>query len=186
MHKYPLVLLLLITVVSAYLVLFSDREAIDNNINKHETESVYETENFTPYKASFLIIINGISNDFSAARFHNLSPNVFIDSDNPAVVNVMSPDVTWNDFFSSLPIGLSEKCLTTSSGQSYCDGTNGFLRFYLNEQEQDKIFETTIQPDDQLLITFGNETENELKLQFMRFATVLQQEKNVSSQPKEE
>lgn len=186
MHKYPFILLIVITIVSVYLVLFADRDAANRNTDQLNSESTTKSAEFIPYSASFLIVTNGVSNDFSSPRFHNLSPEVYITAENPSVVNVLSAEVTWNDFFSSLPIGLSDKCLTSGSGQSYCDGNEGSLRFFLNGSEKDKVLDSNIQPNDQLLITYGTETENEINLQLMRFATELKQEKNAPFPPKEE
>jgi len=119
----------------------------------------------TDHAASFAIFTNGTFRVFTASMYHNLSQDVFIEANNPNIVNVKKSDTTWNDFFATLPFKLDKNCLTTGTGQTFCTGSGGSLRFYLNGKEDANSLDKKIVEGDQLLISYGSETEDQIKLQ---------------------
>ncbi len=168
MHKYPFIILAVIIIVSVYLVLFGNVDTPQTTKSSVVTDSSPTNEEFSDYTAAFLVVTNGLSRDFSASRYHNLSQSVYITSQNPQIVHVQKPNITWQDFFSTLPMGLSSSCLTTGTGQNFCDEQGGSLRFFLNGNEAPRALEAVIQPNDKLLVTFGNASDNEIQLQIKR------------------
>lgn len=120
------------------------------------------------HKASFAIFTNGTFRVFTAAMYHNLSPDVFIQTDNPNIVHVKKKGVTWYDFFKTLPFKLTKDCLTTGTGETFCTGENGTLKFYLNDIKEDDLLSKIINSRDRALITFGNESEDEVKQQLQK------------------
>lgn len=159
MHKYPFIILLVIIIGSVYLVLFANTPPTPSQVHKELTNP----QDITPptpsnFTASFLIFTHGLKRNFTAEMYHNLSDEVYIAKENPAIIHVNAPNITWRNFFSTLPMGLSDTCLTTGTGQTFCDGTNGSLRFFINGEETPAVLEHKILPYDKLLITFGNST----------------------------
>ena len=75
--------------------------------------------------AAFAIYTNGTFRIFTAVMYHNLSEDVFIESGNPNIVHVKKNGVTWGNFFGTLPMKLSAECLTTGTGQTFCNGEGG-------------------------------------------------------------
>lgn len=118
--------------------------------------------------ASFAIFTNGALRDFTNPRYHNQSKDVFIQSDNPNIIYVKKKGITWNDFFKTLPMQLSKDCLITGTGQKFCTNEDGSLKFYLNGQRDDNVLSKEIKNGDQALITYGNESEEEIKEQFQK------------------
>lgn len=118
------------------------------------------------YKASFLIFTHGTKRTFDAAMYRNQSNEVYIGEGNASILIVQSREVTWNDFFKTLPFSLTQECLITGTGETYCSGNGGKLRFFINNREDPAILEKQIQPQDKLLITFGTETGNQIVEQF--------------------
>lgn len=118
-------------------------------------------------RASFAIFTNGTLRIFSDSRYHNLSPDVYIQSDNPSTIYVKKPGITWDDFFRTLPMKLSANCLTTGTGQTFCSGETQTLKFYVNGQQTPNALEQSINDGDQLLVSFGSEKgadiDNQLK-----------------------
>lgn len=49
---------------------------------------------------------------------------------------------------------LTKQCLTTGDGETYCDGKNGSLKFYLNDIEDEDFLEREIKAGDKALIKF--------------------------------
>lgn len=117
------------------------------------------------YTARFAIFTHGTFRIFSAAMYHNLSPEVFIQSNNPNIVRVKKNNLTWNDFFSTLPFKLTKQCLTTGEGEQFCTGNEGTLKFYLNGKRDDDMLNRIIQPRDAVLVSFGNENGEQIRKQ---------------------
>lgn len=50
-------------------------------------------------RASFTIITGNITRSFIAEKYHNQSPDVYIESLDPTIVHVKKTGITWVDFF---------------------------------------------------------------------------------------
>ena len=116
-------------------------------------------------QASFAIFTNGTFRIFTATMYHNLSENVYIEASNPNIVRVKKTNITWNDFFSTLPFKLSQDCLTTGTNETFCTGSSGTLKFYLNGEEKPEVLNLVIESGDKLLVTFGKESTETIKKQ---------------------
>lgn len=107
--------------------------------------------------ASFTIVTGSITRNFSAKMYHNLSPDVYIESPDPSVVHVKKKGITWDNFFKTLPMQLTKDCLTTGNKETFCTGENGTLRFYLNSNEDKDLLDKEVKENDKVLIQFlGN------------------------------
>lgn len=124
------------------------------------------------YKASFAIFTNGTFRIFTAAMYHNQSEEVFIEALSPNIVHVKKEGVTWNDFFATLPFSLDKDCLTTGTGQTFCSGSGGELRFFLNGTEDPDSLDKVIVEADKLLVTFGNLSNSQIQDQIAQIPIV--------------
>ena len=115
--------------------------------------------------ASFAIFTNGLKRNFTAAMYHNLSDAAYIQADNPNIIHVKKQGVTWGDFFDTLPFKLTQECLTTGTGQTFCSDESGTLKFYLNGKRVNNLLEKEIQDGDAALITYGSENEAQIQKQ---------------------
>ena len=104
--------------------------------------------------ASFAIQTNGIARNFTAIKYHNQSPDVFISSEDPSRVQVKKVGVTWDYFFKTLPMKLSKDCLVTGDGETLCND-KGTLKFILNSIEDENALEKPIKDGDNLLVTYN-------------------------------
>ncbi|MBI2594487.1 hypothetical protein HYW39_02195 [Candidatus Curtissbacteria bacterium] len=128
--------------------------------NKETTAPNFE---FTPLvqdqevdiKATFTIITNGITRNFNAKMYQNLSTDVYIEASNPTIVYVKKKGATWDDFFTTLPMTLTKDCLTTGTKETFCTGQGGTLRFYLNDNEDKDLLDGEIKDADKVLIQFS-------------------------------
>lgn len=120
--------------------------------------------------ASFLIFTNGTKRDFSEDKYHFRSDAAYLTDANGAIITVEKPRVTWEEFFQSLPapFQITETCLFTGTGQMFCTNNNQSLKFYLNGKQVTQLLSQPIAPGDQLLISFGNETEVEIEQQIIQ------------------
>lgn len=119
----------------------------------------------TNSNASFAIFTLGTFRVFTASMYHNLSEDVYIEASDPNTVQVRKAGTTWNDFFLTLPFKLTPECLTTGTKQTFCTGSRGTLKFYINGERNDNALNEKIKDGDQLLVTFGSESEAQIKKQ---------------------
>lgn len=124
------------------------------------------TPSVVNYTASFGIFTNGTIRIFTDKKYHTLSPDVYIEANNPSVVHVKKPGITWGDFFATLPMKVATECLTTGTGQMFCTNTNAILKFYVNGKLTPTALEKVITDGDQLVISFGS--ENDIQIQQQR------------------
>lgn len=118
----------------------------------------------TPFRAHFLIFTNGTRRIFADAMYHNLASDAFLTAEEPDTVTVTQP-ITWGDFFATLPFSLSQDCLTTGTGQTFCTGNDGTLKYYLNGERADNALSQIINPGDALLISYGPEEDPDITSQ---------------------
>lgn len=120
------------------------------------------------YKAAFAIFTNGTFRIFTAPMYHNQSNDAYIEVKNPNIVRVKKEGTKWNDFFITLPFKLTKDCLTTGTGQTFCNGNNGRLRFYINGKEDTTALDKKISNGDRLLVTYGDENEQKIEEQIQK------------------
>lgn len=119
-------------------------------------------------RASFAIFTNSTFRVFTAAMYHNLSEDVFIQSDKPNIIHIKKPGITWNDFFKTLPLTLTKDCLITGTKETFCTGTSGSLVFYLNSKHEQNALDKEINSGDQLLVSFGKEDDKQIQKQLQQ------------------
>ncbi|MCX8035047.1 MAG: hypothetical protein N3A71_02045 [Candidatus Dojkabacteria bacterium] len=80
----------------------------------------------------------------------------------PSVVHVEDEAVTWGHFFQNLGYTVSKDILITPEGDIYKLEGEKRLRFILNGKEESIISGRVIQNKDRLLVSYGEETGQEL------------------------
>lgn len=161
MTKRVVVFIIVIIIASIGIVYLKNNATMKPTFPIDDTNPISESM----YKASFAIYTNGIKRDFSLPMYHNLSRNVYITSENPNIILVENSQPTWDDFFATLPFSLTKTCLTTGTGETYCTGDLGKLRFFINGSENPDILDALINPFDRLLVSFGNESDEVIQTQ---------------------
>lgn len=148
-------LILLVTITFIGTLLFFTKYSRNTPQITETSSSV--TKNPEAYSASFAIYTNGTFRIFTASMYHNLSEDVFIEASNPNIVNIKRSNITWRDFFETLPFKLDENCLATGTKQTFCSNDDFVLQFYLNEKRNQSTLNRVINPGDKLLITYEKE-----------------------------
>lgn len=147
-------------------IYFSNKTTVPESSNSTPSESTEKSETLTTdIQASFAIFTNGTFRVFTASMYHNLSQDAYIESDNPNLVHVKKTGTTWNDFFLTLPFKLTSECLTTGTEETFCTGNKGALKFYINGEKNSNALSKEIRYGDKLLITFGSESDAQVKQQ---------------------
>lgn len=168
MGKKIVFISLIIIAIGGVLFLSTRQERLSKVSTQSSTVAPKETS--VDYNASFAIFTRGTFRVFTAPMYHNLSTDVFIQADNPNIIRVKKSGITWDDFFKTLPFRLTNECLTTGTGQTFCTGQTSTLKFYLNGVKNDKLLEREIESGDRVLITYGPENETEIRRQIEKVA----------------
>lgn len=104
--------------------------------------------------ASFEVYTPGVKRIFTDPKYHNQSEDVYITAEDPGTIYVKKRGITWDDFFKTLPMKLTKECLTTGTGQQFCNGQGGSLKFFTNDQENPNALDEEIKEGDQLTVRF--------------------------------
>lgn len=124
------------------------------------------------YNAHFAIFTNGTFRIFTSAMYHNKNTDLYISADNPNTIQVRKKNLTWQDFFNTLPMKLDPNCLTTGTGQIFCSKDQNVLRFFINGKEDPDALSKSINPKDQLLVTYGEENEQTIASQLAKLQSL--------------
>ncbi len=124
-----------------------------------------DTPKNVDYKARFVIYTNGIKRVFTNPMYHNLSSDVYIEASDPSIVHVKKKNITWIDFFLTLPMKLDKDCIITGTKETFCTTPNSTLKFYLNGVKTDDLLFEEIKDNDLVLISYGSENESQINSQ---------------------
>ncbi len=175
LKKVLLMILIFALLISGYFLFnqkVKNRKEVVPTRSSKNTIKVSSTPTEADYVAGFLIYTNGTRRIFTASMYHDLSEDIYIDSRNPNVVNVKKPNQTWNDFFKTLPFSLTKDCLITGTGQTFCTGQNGDLKFYINGKNDPDVLNKIIEENDRLLVSFGSESKQGIEDQIQELEAV--------------
>ena len=148
-----ILLVVVVIVFGIFLVAFTNKGQTETTQVKGPEDTPSNVV-FQEYKAEFEIITNGTARIFTDPKYHSLSPNVYIEKENPNAVIVKTENIKWSDFFATLPMKLDKNCLTTGTGQTFCTGNGKYLKFFINGIENPTALDETIKNNDSLQITF--------------------------------
>lgn len=167
----PVVALLIaaVVVLAVLLILNSGDDGPETVVCEPGTPGC-ELRQSVHWHADFALYINGERYDFNQERFFSttdeeLSENVHL-HEPFLVVHVHREGTTWREFFHSLGFELTDECLTTPEGDQYCTSETERLSFIINGVRVDGLAFQDITDIDRALISFGDESEAELRQQY--------------------
>lgn len=149
MIKWIIIFLIFLAIIFSLFFSFKN----EGNSNNRQSLIVDDKQISLPYNARFEIYTLGTKRIFTDSKYHQLNPDVYITSKDPSLIFVNKDDVTWNDFFKTLPMTITNDCLTTGTGQKFCNNNDQVLNFYLNDIKQE-VLNKVIQKDDFLIIKY--------------------------------
>ncbi len=116
--------------------------------------------------ASLLVKIHDDPFDFSKERFQLRNAFVHLENNNGIVIHRHSQGITMEYFFDTLNLGLTPDCFTLDDERKFCTNNDYTLKFYINERQVDDVQDYIIFEGDYILISYGAETQEEIKKQF--------------------
>jgi len=114
------------------------------------------------HHVSLLVRIFGDKFDFSTSAYQIKSSWIHFESADGNTVHRHSSGVTMGYLFETLGLGLTDECYIFKDGREFCANEDYSLKFYINNQQVDTILDYIGQEDDKILISYGNETPEEI------------------------
>ena len=117
--------------------------------------------------ASLLVRIFNDKFDFAVPSYQIKSSWIHFEESDGTTIHRHASGVTLDYLFDSLNIGIDSECYSFPDGRQFCTNEDYSLKYYLNHQLVDDINDHVIQDDDRILITFGNETPEQIEEQLI-------------------
>ena len=127
--------------------------------------------------ASLLVRIFGDKFDFSVPSYQIKSSWIHFEESDGTTIHRHASGVTLGYLFDSLNIGVDyvdrvnedtiNKCFIFPDGRQFCDNEDYRLKFYINHVEQQSIYNYVLEDGDRILITYGNETPEQIEEQLV-------------------
>ena len=115
--------------------------------------------------AALLVRIFGDKFDFSLPAYQIKSSWIHFEGQDGSTIHKHATGVTLGYLFDTLSIGLDDQCFVFQDGREFCTNEDYSLKFYINGERVSDIRNYEISEDDRILISYGDETEEEIQAQ---------------------
>jgi len=115
----------------------------------------------------FKVYIEGKTIDFSQGKYQkpHINQHVHLEGGDGDLIHKHATGVTMGFFFKSLGMTFDKNCLATDTGDKYCNDGGKTLKFYANGITNDQLGNYDLKDGDKILVSYGNESEDEIKVQ---------------------
>jgi len=117
--------------------------------------------------ASLLVRIFGDKFDYSVPSYQIKSSWIHFEESDGTTIHRHSSGVTLGYLFENLRIGIDSECYIFPDGRQFCTNEDYSLKYYINHQIVKDVSDYVIEEGDRILITFGNETPEQIEEQLM-------------------
>jgi len=114
---------------------------------------------------SILVRIFGDKFDFSSPAFQIKSSWIHFEGQDGETIHRHSTGVTLGYLFETLGITVDDECFIFPDGRSFCNNDDYSIKFFINHKPVPNINEYIGNEDDRVLITYGNESPEEIDQQ---------------------
>ncbi len=123
--------------------------------------------------ANFLVMANGKALDFSKQEYQStetkeLNDDEHLHNSRGGIMHTHKENQTWQEFFKSLGMELTDQCFSESAKQKYCSGGGKTLSLILNGTTLTQWENMPINDLDRLLINYGSQTASQLQEAFKK------------------
>ena len=155
--KYMMIIIPIVAAVIAIAaisaVMYSTQQSSNNNYGP--VGSAHE-------HAAFAIKINGKQIDFSQPKYQVQSRLIHVEGGDGTTLHRHATGVPFGEFIKSVNMNIENGCFTLDDGKQYCNNENNKLRFFINGNETESINNYVINPNDRLLVLYGNESADQI------------------------
>jgi hypothetical protein len=115
--------------------------------------------------ASVLVRIFSDKFDFAATTYQIKSSWIHFEESDGNTVHRHSSGVTLGYLFDTLGIGIDQDCYIFADGRQFCTNEDYSLKYFINGDSVNSIYDYVVQDDDRILISYGGETEAQINQQ---------------------
>lgn len=120
--------------------------------------------------ADFKVYLNGEAYDFAQDKYmstdeHKLSNFTHLHDGDGELIHKHMSTITLGDFFESLGMKFTEECFTLEDGTAYCNEDEKILKIFVNGEKNRDFDDYELSDLDQILITYGDESDDEIQAQ---------------------
>jgi len=115
--------------------------------------------------ASLLVRIFDDKFDFSVPTYQIKSSWIHFEESDGTTIHRHASGVMLGYLFETINIGINSECYVFPDGRQFCTNEDYSLKYYINHQLVNDIIDHVIQDGDRILITFGNETPEQIEEQ---------------------
>ena len=117
--------------------------------------------------ASVLVKIFGDKFDFTSPAYQIKSSWIHFEDSDGTTIHRHSSGVTLGYLFANLGIGIDSECYNFPDGRQFCTNEDYSLKYYINHRIVKDINDYVLDDADRILITYGNQTPEEIEEQLM-------------------
>jgi len=117
--------------------------------------------------ASLLVRIFGDKFDFDSPAYQIKSSWIHFEDSDGTTIHRHSSGVTLGYLFANLGIGIDSECYKFPDGRQFCTNEDYSLKYYINHRIVKDINDYVLDDSDRILITYGNQTPEEIEEQLM-------------------
>jgi hypothetical protein len=151
----PIVAAAIAIAVVSGLMYSARQQQSSNNNNYGPVGSAHE-------HAAFAIKINGKQIDFSQPKYQLQSRLIHVEGGDGTTLHRHATGVPFDEFLKSVNMNIKNGCFILDDGKQYCNNKENKLRFFLNGNETDSINSYVINPNDRILVIYGNENADQI------------------------
>ena len=123
--------------------------------------------------ALILVGIFGDQFDFSVSAYQSKSDWIHLEGKRGDLIHRHASGVPLGFLFDTLGIGLTDECYILSDGRQFCTDESYSLKFYINREQIEDITNYVINQGDRILISYGDETEEEIEMQLFHLEQLM-------------
>tara|TARA_B100000949_G_scaffold226003_1_gene230841 strand:- start:568 stop:1164 length:597 start_codon:yes stop_codon:yes gene_type:complete len=118
--------------------------------------------------ASLLVIIFGDKFNFAVPNYQIKSSWIHFEDSDGTTIHRHASGVMLDYLFANINIGIDSECYIFPDGRQFCTNEDYSLKYYINHELVKDIRDHVIEEGDRILITYGNETPEQIEEQLMK------------------
>jgi len=116
---------------------------------------------------SILVKIFGDKFDFSSPAFQIKSSWIHFEGQDGDTIHRHSTGVTLGYLFETLSITVNDECFIFPDGRQFCNSDDYSIKFFINHEQVPNIHNYIGNENDRVLISYGNESPEEIDRQLL-------------------
>jgi len=116
---------------------------------------------------SLLVRIFGDKFDFTSPAFQIKSSWIHFEGQDGNTIHRHSTGVTMGYFFETLGITVNDECYIFPDGRQFCNNDDYSIKFFINREQVPSIIDYVGNERDRILISYGNESPEEIDKQLL-------------------